>query len=95
MYVNEYLNKFAVEYSTGERLSNVGKRLLRGPCENPMGLFVCDCPMETVEYIWVYIWCMVDWILPQNCRNTLPLHTVDQLARSAKNETLLWLARIL
>ena len=22
----------------------------------------------------VNIWCMVDWILTQNCRNTLPLH---------------------
>ena len=26
------------------------------------------------------------WILPQNCWNTLPWHTVDKLVRSAQNE---------
>ena len=31
---------------------------------------------------------MLDWILSQNCRNTLPFHTVDQLVSSAKNERL-------
>ena len=30
---------------------------------------------------------MLDWMLSQNCRNTLSLHTVDQLASSAKSET--------
>ena len=25
---------------------------------------------------------MFDWILSQNCRNTLPLHTVDQVAKN-------------
>ena len=53
-----------------------------------------DGPMETVEYIWVNFWYIFGWILSQNCRNILPLHTVDQLERSAKNETLLWLVRI-
>ena len=51
-----------------------------------------DSPMETVEYIWVNIWCKLDWILSQNCRNKLPLHTVDQLVRSAKNKMLLYLS---
>ena len=32
---------------------------------------------------------MLDWILSQNCINTLPLHTIHQLAKSAKSETLL------
>ena len=27
---------------------------------------------------------MLDWILKQNCRNTLPLHTVDQLAQEPR-----------
>ena len=61
-------------------------------CENPVGLSIYDVPIETVEYIWVNIWCIIDWISSQNCRNTFPLHAVDQLVRSAKNETLLWLA---
>ena len=40
-------------------------------------------------YICPNIWCMLDWILSQNCWNTLRLHKVDQLARSAKTYTLL------
>ena len=53
-------------------------------CENSVGLCLYGDPIETVEYIWVNIWRMLDWILSQNCRNTLPLNTVDQLVRSAK-----------
>ena len=34
---------------------------------------------------------MLDGILSQNCRNILPLHTVDQIVSCAKNR-LLWLA---
>ena len=30
------------------------------------------------------IWCMLNWILSQNCRNILPFHRVDQLTSSAK-----------
>lgn len=52
-----------------------------------------DSPMETVEYIWVNILCMLDWILSRNFRNTLPLRTVDQLVGSAKNEILLYLSK--
>ena len=40
--------------------------------------------METVEYIWVNIWCLLDWILSQNFGNTLPLHTFEGLLRDAK-----------
>ena len=46
---------------------------------------MCDGLIETVKYIWMNILCMLDWILSQNCRNTLPLHAVDQLARSQWN----------
>ena len=45
---------------------------------------MCDGSIETVKYISVDIWCMLDWILSQNCRNTLPLHTVDQIAYTPK-----------
>ena len=27
-------------------------------------------PIDTDEYIWVNIWCMLDWIWSENCRNT-------------------------
>ena len=56
---------------------------MRGACENPFGLSMFDGPTETVKYIWVNILCMLDWILSQNCRNTLASHTVDQLPRSS------------
>ena len=47
-----------------------------------------DGPIETVECICVNIWCFPDWIWLQSCINTLLLHTVDHLVRSAKNEKL-------
>ena len=59
-----------------------------------MGLSLYDGPMETFKYIWVNIWCMPKWILSQNCRNTLPLDTVDQLVRSANYETLLYFSKL-
>ena len=31
--------------------------------ENPMGLSMYAGPIETVEYIWMNIWCMLNWIL--------------------------------
>ena len=74
----------------GETLSERGG----GACENPVGLSMYDGPMETAEYIWVNIWCMLDWILSQNCKNTLCFHTVDQLVRNPENEMLLWLVGI-
>ena len=64
-------------------------------CENPVELSICDGPIETYNYRKIHlvnIWWMLDCILSQNCRNTLPLHTVDQLGSSAESERLLWLA---
>ena len=40
--------------------------------------------MKTLQKIWVNVWCMFDWIFPQNCRNTLLLNIVDQLVRTSK-----------
>ena len=55
----------------------------------PAGItYMCDGPIETVECIWVNIWCMLVWIWSQNCRNTLLLHTTGQLVKSAKNRML-------
>ena len=34
-----------------------------GACENPVGLSRYDGPVETVEYMLVNIWCMLDWIV--------------------------------
>ena len=31
--------------------------------ENPIGLSMYDGPMETFEYIWVNIWCILDKII--------------------------------
>ena len=44
-------------------------------CEIPVGFPMCPS-IETVKYIWVNIWCMLDWILSQNCKNTLSLHVL-------------------
>ena len=65
-----------------------GKTLFGG------GIGQYDGPMETIEYIWLNICSMLNWISSQNCINTLPLHKVDQLVMSTKNETLLWLVGI-
>ena len=32
-------------------------------CENPVRFSLNDGPMETVEYMWVNIWCILDWII--------------------------------
>ena len=52
----------------------------RGVCENPVRLSMCHGPMQTVKYMCVNIWCMLDCIVG-----------LAQLL-SAQNETLLWLA---
>ena len=36
---------------------------------NYVGLSMFHDPIETVKYIWVNIWCMLDWSFSQNCRN--------------------------
>ena len=51
---------------------------------NSVKLSMTDGLTETVKYIWVNIWCMLDWIFSQNCRNSLPLHTSDQLSEECK-----------
>ena len=48
-----------------------------------------DGPIETVECIWLNIWCILDCIWSESCRNTLLFHTVNQLVRRAKDEMLL------
>ena len=35
----------------------------RGACENLVRLSMDDGPMETVKYMWVNIWCMLEWIV--------------------------------
>ena len=52
---------------------------------NFVGLLICDGLIETVKYIWVNIWCILGWIFSQNCRNSLPSHTADQLAKRTKS----------
>ena len=52
-----------------------------GPAEI---MYMCDGPIETVECIWVDIWCMLDWLWSQNCRNALLLHTASQLGFPSK-----------
>ena len=32
----------------------------KGLCENPVRFSLNDGPMETVKYMWVNIWCMLD-----------------------------------
>ena len=50
---------------------NVGKRRWRGgTCKNPM---MHDGPMETVEYMWVNIWCTLDRIIGF-CHKTANIH---------------------
>ena len=34
-----------------------------GVCENPVRLSMCDDPMQTVKYMCVNIWCMLDCIV--------------------------------
>lgn len=69
----------------GETLFEVGAR---GHC---VGLLMYDGAMKTVEYIWVNIWYMLDWVLLQNCRGTLVVNSFDQLVKSEKTEMLFYL----
>ena len=38
-----------------------------------MGLFMYDGPKETVEYMWVNTWCMLDWVVGF-CHKTAEIH---------------------
>ena len=42
-------------------------------CENPVRFSLNDGPMETIEYMWVNIWCMLDWIIGF-CHKTAEIH---------------------
>ena len=44
-----------------------------GLCENRVTFSLNDGPMETVEYMWVNIWCMLDWIIGF-CHKTAEIH---------------------
>ena len=41
--------------------------------ENPMRFSLNDGPMETVEYMWINIWYMLDWIIGF-CHKTAEIH---------------------
>ena len=45
----------------------------RGVCEIPVRLPMNDGAMETVECMWVDIWCMMDWIIGL-CHKTAEMH---------------------
>ena len=47
--------------------------LEEGGCEIPVKLPMNDGAMESVEYMLVDIWCKLDWIMSQHCRNAFPL----------------------
>ena len=36
-------------------------------------LSLCDGPMESVEYMWVNIWCMLNWIIGL-CHKATKIH---------------------
>ena len=57
----------ATEGRGGETSFLGGGGAVGGSCENSAG-------QSNFENIWANIWCKPDWILSQNCRNTLPLH---------------------
>ena len=45
----------------------------RGVCEIPVRLPMNDSAMETVEYISIDIWCMLDWIIGL-CHKNAEMH---------------------
>ena len=57
-----------------------------GSCENLVRLSLYDGHMKTIEYMWVNIWCTLEWIVGFCHR-----HAVTQLVMGQK-KTLLWLA---
>ena len=72
-----------------------GKRKKNFVINNSVRLSMCDCPIETDKYIWVNIWYILDWILSQNCGNTLPLHTAVEQLGLQKLKTLMCLTNCL
>ena len=52
----------------------MGKDLWKeGVCEILVMLFMIDGAIETMEYMWVGIWCMLDWIIGL-CHKTTEMH---------------------
>ena len=66
-----------------------------GASENLVGFSIYDGPVETTEYMWVNIWCMLGWTVGF-CHKTAEMYllTVDKPVRSAQNEMQLWLVGI-
>ena len=64
-----------------------------GTCKNPVRLSMYNGPMETVECMWVNIWCMLDWIIGFG-HKTAEIHFLGMSVQlvSAQNQTLWWLA---
>ena len=46
-----------------------------GACENLVGFSMYDDPMETVEHMWVGMWCMLDWTVGF-CHKTAEMHVL-------------------
>ena len=52
----------------------MGKDLWKeGVCEILVMLFMIDGAIESMEYMWVGIWCMLDWIIGL-CHKTTEMH---------------------
>ena len=47
-----------------------------GVCETPVRLPMNDGAVETVEYMWVDIWCLLDWIIGL-CHKTAEMYISD------------------
>ena len=65
------------EENRGKRFySEMWRKAEKGACKNPVGLSMFDGPKETVEYMWVNIWCMPDWIVGF-CHKTAEIYFLD------------------
>ena len=69
----------------GSNAENWGNHRKNNFFIHSVAISMCDGPIETARYIWVNILYMLDWIFSQNYRNSLPLQTAGQLARSTKS----------
>ena len=68
------------------------ERLLEGEaCEIPVRAPMNDSAMETVECIWVDIWCMLDWVIGL-CHKTTEMHFPGM--GCSTSEMLLWLTEM-
>ena len=60
-------------------------------CEIPVRPPMNDGVMETVECLWVDIWCMLDWVIGL-CHKTAEMHFPGM--GCSTSETLLWLTEM-